>query len=277
MGKGNAGLILVSIGGIVYALNFLDSPWDLIVSIPLVLICLVSMRSYLFAKGIRGGYRWGTSNIGRLALGIGGIVCAVKFLDLPWNLVAIIPLAIICIFSARSYARAAQVRKATGNRMGNVWRLLFGIGGIVCALKFLDSPWNQIVTIPFAIITLILLFSNEKNATRKAKGTQYAGGIPNSTEKERKDAERVARRARRKQKKSASPEKTHQTEIEYAKVLGLEGKVTPNEIKKKYLELIKQNHPDKVRSMSDEIREVAERKSKEINKAYEYFREKYGF
>ena len=30
-----------------------------------------------------------------------------------------------------------------------------------------------------------------------------------------------------------------------------------------------QYHPDKVRSMGDEIREVAERKAKEINEAYQ--------
>ena len=36
-----------------------------------------------------------------------------------------------------------------------------------------------------------------------------------------------------------------------------------------------QYHPDKVRNMGDEIREVAERKAKEINEAYDYFRKKY--
>ena len=64
-------------------------------------------------------------------------------------------------------------------------------------------------------------------------------------------------------------------EEDYAKILGLVGNYTPEDAKSAYRTLIAQYHPDKVALMGDEIREVAERKAKEINEAYEHFRRKY--
>jgi hypothetical protein len=42
-----------------------------------------------------------------------------------------------------------------------------------------------------------------------------------------------------------------------------------NQLKRSYLEMIKQYHPDKVNGMGPEIKEVAEKKTKEINDMYE--------
>ena len=64
-------------------------------------------------------------------------------------------------------------------------------------------------------------------------------------------------------------------EEDCAKILGLVGNYTPEDAKSAYRTLIAQYHPDKVALMGDEIREVAERKAKEINEAYEHFRRKY--
>ena len=64
-------------------------------------------------------------------------------------------------------------------------------------------------------------------------------------------------------------------EENYAKILGLLGDYNPEDAKSSYRSLIAQYHPDKVSLMGDEIREVAERKAKEINEAYEFFRRKY--
>ena len=44
---------------------------------------------------------------------------------------------------------------------------------------------------------------------------------------------------------------------------------TPAEIKYSYRTLMSQYHPDKVATLGDELKTVAERKSKEINAAYE--------
>lgn len=45
-------------------------------------------------------------------------------------------------------------------------------------------------------------------------------------------------------------------------------KLTPEELKSRYHELLKQSHPDRVASMGPEFRKLAEKKTKEINEAY---------
>lgn len=61
----------------------------------------------------------------------------------------------------------------------------------------------------------------------------------------------------------------------YGKVLGLEEPFTTEGIKPKYRKIIAQYHPDRVAVMGEEIQEVAEKKAKEINEAYDYFRKKF--
>lgn len=61
----------------------------------------------------------------------------------------------------------------------------------------------------------------------------------------------------------------------YGKILGLEGKVTKSEIRKRYLEVIARYHPDKVQGLGEEIMEIAEQKTKEINAAYEWLKLKF--
>ena len=61
-------------------------------------------------------------------------------------------------------------------------------------------------------------------------------------------------------------------DLKYAKVLGLEEPFQPEEIKSTYRKIIAQYHPDRVIAMGPEIKEVAEKKAKEINEAYEHLR-----
>ncbi len=65
------------------------------------------------------------------------------------------------------------------------------------------------------------------------------------------------------------------TEEEYRKVLGLTNKDTPAAIKTKYKELLTKYHPDKVQHLGVEFQEMAERKTKAIMEAYEFFQKKY--
>jgi len=60
----------------------------------------------------------------------------------------------------------------------------------------------------------------------------------------------------------------------YAEILGLNGDMSPSNIKSCYSALAKQYHPDRVQHLGVELRDVAERKMKEINEAYEYFKNK---
>lgn len=69
------------------------------------------------------------------------------------------------------------------------------------------------------------------------------------------------------------------TEYEKAKFFGglfeLKGQVTKSTIRKKYIELVSKYHPDKVSELGPELIELAEKKTKEINAAYEWFKQKY--
>ncbi len=65
-------------------------------------------------------------------------------------------------------------------------------------------------------------------------------------------------------------------ETRYAKVLGLPRNFTAPEIKEHYRTLIASYHPDKVNHLGPELQEMADRKTRDIIEAYEYFRVKYG-
>lgn len=69
------------------------------------------------------------------------------------------------------------------------------------------------------------------------------------------------------------------TEFEKAKyfgdLLGLTGKVTRTQVRKKYLDLISKYHPDKVFDLGEELKILAEKKTKQLNIAYEWMKKKY--
>ena len=47
-----------------------------------------------------------------------------------------------------------------------------------------------------------------------------------------------------------------------------------SELKKRYFELLKQNHPDRVASMGEDFKKLAEKNTKDINDAYEKLKRK---
>ena len=65
------------------------------------------------------------------------------------------------------------------------------------------------------------------------------------------------------------------TEEEYRKILGILPGDSPSVIRKKYKELLSKYHPDKVQHLGVEFQEMAEKKTKAIMEAYEFFRKKY--
>jgi len=63
--------------------------------------------------------------------------------------------------------------------------------------------------------------------------------------------------------------------IYYCKIIGIEGPVTRLLLRKKYLEIISKYHPDKFQNYGEETLKMAEKKTKEINAAYEWLTEKF--
>lgn len=64
-------------------------------------------------------------------------------------------------------------------------------------------------------------------------------------------------------------------ETRYAMVLGLPRKFTGPEIKERFRTLMASYHPDRVNHLGPELQESANRETREILEAYEYFRVKY--
>lgn len=61
----------------------------------------------------------------------------------------------------------------------------------------------------------------------------------------------------------------------YGNLLGLTGKVTKSQIRKNYLELIAKYHPDKVFDLGEELKILAEKKTKQLNMAYEWMKKEH--
>ncbi len=66
------------------------------------------------------------------------------------------------------------------------------------------------------------------------------------------------------------------TEEDYRRILGVTDDDTPETIKTRYKELLTKYHPDKVQHLGVEFQDMAERKTKAIMEAYEFFQKKYG-
>jgi DnaJ-domain-containing protein 1 len=65
------------------------------------------------------------------------------------------------------------------------------------------------------------------------------------------------------------------TEDEYRQALGVTADDNLATIRKKYRELLAKYHPDKVQHLGIEFQEMAERKTKAIMEAYEFFQKKH--
>jgi DnaJ-domain-containing protein 1 len=65
------------------------------------------------------------------------------------------------------------------------------------------------------------------------------------------------------------------SEEEYRQVLGVTAGDSPETIRKKYKEALAKYHPDKVQHLGIEFQEIAEKKTREIMEAYEFFRKKW--
>lgn len=90
----------------------------------------------------------------------------------------------------------------------------------------------------------------------------------NSKEKNRKQSRNQKVSKQEKSRKTQSPEE----------MFGISSHevISPEELKRKYFQLLKQNHPDRVASMGQDFKELADKNTKEINKAYETLKKKIG-
>jgi hypothetical protein len=106
----------------------------------------------------------------------------------------------------------------------------------------------------------------------------------NRRRRERIDEER-AEQAKRAQQERQEQQRHSQAEPNsspikderhYKTLLGLPDQITPEDLTKRYRELVTQYHPDKVSGLGPKIQQVAEEEMKEINAAYEFLKARYG-
>ena len=62
----------------------------------------------------------------------------------------------------------------------------------------------------------------------------------------------------------------------HANVLGLEGEISREQIKKRYRDLVSQYHPDKVAHLGPKLVLAAEEEMKAINASYQFFKKRFG-
>lgn len=146
----------------------------------------------------------------------------------------------------------------------------------------------------FGIFTII--FNNYKNIQKNTNDTKYRREFNNhkNSKKERENHENFtydsnkeqksedsaqkekSKKSNRKEKNNFQSEEQKNIYIKkrqyFASILGLNDNFTPNEIKKRYLDLVKQYHPDKVAHLGPKLKKLAEQEMIKINEAYEFFK-----
>jgi DnaJ-domain-containing protein 1 len=80
-----------------------------------------------------------------------------------------------------------------------------------------------------------------------------------------------------KQANSEGKPQVRKDEQYYRNVLGLNANFTRDDVRRKYRNLATKYHPDRVNHLGDKLKETAEREMKEINEAFDFFKNKYSF
>lgn len=113
-----------------------------------------------------------------------------------------------------------------------------------------------------------------KTADEKIKLT--AGNYEDRLKMAREEKERNQKRREEEKPKKEAPKKAS-VKLSPAEELfefNPGDSITKGELKKRYHELLRQNHPDKVASLGSDFKKLAEKKTKEINSAYDELKKK---
>ncbi len=77
--------------------------------------------------------------------------------------------------------------------------------------------------------------------------------------------------------KSGNQPSSQMSESQACSILKVSPQASNEEIKAAYLKIIKEYHPDRVANLGDELKELAEKKTQEINSAYNFLKKLRGF
>ena len=153
----------------------------------------------------------------------------------------------------------------------------------VCMLDYLFNMGDNSSDLYTSVQKIVGSYFRQKTHRKKKtekKGENYQQENSRTHSYERYEKyERYERYESRSYFKKESFDATRATDFEkakyYGQILGLTGKITKSHVRKKYLELIGQYHPDKVFELGEELKILAEVKTKQLNAAYDWMKKKY--
>ena len=170
------------------------------------------------------------------------------------------------------YHDSALFRSLTGWSPNKISDIALKISWAIAFLSCWWMIWRLDFLLSFAPHTRSKPTSSNNKKTKNSNGSRVR------SDKKRTDNHRKKQKENKSEEQPEEPSKNQDIpnlkELHYGKVLELEDLNDAEAIKASYRKKIAQYHPDRVRAMGPEIRDVAEKKAKEVNEAYEYFRKK---
>lgn len=145
--------------------------------------------------------------------------------------------------------------------------LLFIIDTIIVINIGTFTPLSFLIRLGIGILIIIGVASSLKVSPNISSNSNSQYFNKESASKEKEDS----------QKEFEEIKYDENTEEYFYSILNINRNSSVDEIKKAYKEEIRKYHPDKVEHLGEEFKEIAEKKTKDINKAYNYFKKKYGF
>lgn len=116
---------------------------------------------------------------------------------------------------------------------------------------------------------------NEKGQEKESPHLKIASPQSNSNqEKKTENKKQESKQESKKEEPKSSSKSGQESSPESIFNYKSGEKFTKEELKKRYHELLRQNHPDRVASMGADFKKLAEQNTKDINKAYEKLKSK---
>ncbi|MBT4555802.1 MAG: J domain-containing protein [Candidatus Marinimicrobia bacterium] len=151
-----------------------------------------------------------------------------------------------------------------------IFSLLFGFAWFFLTADFFDGSDWFMIPIAILIFTFAYIYSNYYYSE-----TAEEGLVENENEEFGEEEYEDEEKYEEEESFEEGYGGEEDLDRKYANILGLKGKVTFTNIKNSYKNKMKEYHPDKVANLGDKLKDVAEKESKLINEAYEYFKKKH--
>jgi hypothetical protein len=115
-----------------------------------------------------------------------------------------------------------------------------------------------------------LVLAHNKTAETAKKDKEYEFLKEEYERRKHEDQSRAMRREEEDGLRKANPDRY------FGRVLKLSGKISKDQIKAQYKDMVKVYHPDRFHALDSEFIDLATRRTQQLNEAFQYFSKKYG-